>query len=408
MDCLLLGLILTAHAEEPVSPKEQDAPLTGALVGMGATPTADNQTRANGAIRPWGQLQTFATLFDQDVDPQADPAGYGDPEADPGFTLARARIGFDGLLPIGAVAAERMQLDYAIAVGVSAPYDALTPSNQDVQIIDAFARFTYELGNHPLSVSVGSQRVPFDRESLISSADLVFMERSAAAHWLGISQDVGAVAAQQVRLGSTPEASSLLLRLGAFNGEGSLYGDVDPGVLTSARLEFLHGDAYRTWSADKKPALGVGLAGMSRPSFAVGSNSWNADLLARYSLISVLGQFSANRITPLDSTIVAPAVSATTDRVGWFGQLSVWIPVRGESGLEVAGRYGSFDDATALTDAGEGRTLHAGLTWRNPLSGLDIGAGAILRSEAPELAYPNNTIRVWTQIRPTAKALKKS
>jgi hypothetical protein len=375
---------------------------------MGATPTADTQTRADGAIRPWGQLQTFVTVMDQDVDPQADPAGYGDPEADPGFTLARARIGFDGLLPIGDAAAQRMQVDYAIAVGVSAPYDVLTPSNEDVQIIDAFARFTYEFGSHPLSISVGSQRVPFDRESLISSADLVFMERSAAAHWLGISQDVGAVAGQQIRLGSAPEASSLLLRLGAFNGEGSLYGDVDPGVLTSARLEFIKGDAYRTWSADKKPALGIGLAGMTRPSFAIGSRSWNADLLARYSLVSVLGQFSANRITPLDSTIVAPAVSATTDRVGWFAQLSFWIPVRGESGVELSGRYGAFDDATALTDAGDGTTLHAGLTWRNPLSGVDLGAGAILRGEAEGLAYPNNTVRVWTQIRPTAKTLKKS
>ena len=48
------------------------------------------------APEPTVLLQTFATLFDQDEQRQADPAGYGDPEADIGFSVQRARVGLVG------------------------------------------------------------------------------------------------------------------------------------------------------------------------------------------------------------------------------------------------------------------------------------------------------------------------
>ena len=50
-----------------------------------AATAASNTTTT---LRPWVQVQTWATLMDQDRDLQADPASYGDPEDDVGFPFA--------------------------------------------------------------------------------------------------------------------------------------------------------------------------------------------------------------------------------------------------------------------------------------------------------------------------------
>ena len=138
----------------------------------------------------WGQLQTWATVSDQDEAVQADPATYGDPEADPGFTIARARFGIDGFLPLG----DRSccgQVDYAVSVGLGAPYDVLSTSDSDLQIVDAFGRWAnvYDFGT--TSIAAGVQRVPFSRDAMTSSARLVFQERAVGTAWLVPGRDAG-------------------------------------------------------------------------------------------------------------------------------------------------------------------------------------------------------------------------
>jgi hypothetical protein len=377
-----------------------EAPLTGGLVGAGLTNLASEETRAAGAMVPWGQLQTWATFWDQDVDPQADPAVYGDPEHDPGFTIVRARIGFDGLLPMGDSLAEHFQVDYGLSVGVGSPYDARTEPDEDVQLVDAFGRVTTPLGIHPLTVSMGMQRVPFTRSALMSSAQLLFQERAPSTNYIVPGREVGVVVGQELRFGES--GASALVRLGAYNGNGRLYGDTDPGGLLSARVEFSKGDTYRTWDPDREWALGVGLGLMQDSAFATRTTGLGADLVGRISVVTVSGEFVQRSIEPTDTTVVAPAVSATTDQFGLIGQLSVWIPIDGEHGIELGSRYASFDDARAFDDSGDVWLLHNGLTWRNPLPFMDIGFGFIHRAE-PHGALANDTVRMWTQFRPTAK-----
>lgn len=385
-------------AEGEEEPKSR--PVGGSLAGWGAVPIASDEERTEGLTHLWGQLQVWTTVWDQDVDPQADPATYGDPEADPGFSIHRGRLGFDGYVPMGDRKGKH-QVDYALSVGIAAPDDVLSTQETDVQLVDGFARWAMPYGLGVSSVALGLQRVPFSREAMMSSADLVFQEGAPSTTWLAPSRDAGALASQSLRLADGEDAAQLLLRAGLFNGSGDLFGDQGPGLLGAGRLELVIGDVYRTWSPKGKPALGIGTAALRDSDLSTLTTGLTADLIARYKVISLMGEVISSRITPTNTTAQDPVVVAETGRLGWLGQLSVYIPVskgKPPSGVEIAARYASFDDATAIDSSGDVSLLHAGATWRNLLPRVDIGAGYIHRAEAS--GTPNDTIRIWTQIRP--------
>lgn len=376
----------------------------GSLAGWGAVPIADDDARAHGVLDVWGQLQVWTTIVDQDVDPQADPATYGDPEADPGFTLRRARIGIDGYLPMKAFPG-RSQVDYAFALGVGAPYDVPSAIGgaadaSTVEIVDAFGRWALPTGAGVTSLAFGLQRAPFSRESGMSSADLVFEEVAVGTEWLAPSRELGVVAGQSVVFKDGELAPQVLLRGGLYNGGGDLVGDEGPGLLGTLRAEFSAGDTYRTWSADGDPALGVGAAFLRDGGPSTRTTSIEADLIGRFSLVTAMGELVSSTVEPTATDIAEPGVVTATSRIGWLGQLSVFVPVakgRG-SGIEVAGRYASYDDDTSVDTSGDVGILHAGATWRNLLPRVDVGAGYIHRIEVSNA--PNDTIRVWTQVRP--------
>jgi len=373
-----------------------DQGVGGALQSWSAVPIADEATRADGSLHIWGQLQTWATVADQDTDLQADPATYGDPEADPGFSVARARLGFDGFLPMGDRGCCG-QVDYAVSVGIGAPYDALSSApSGSVQMVDAFGRWAMPWKWGVTSVAAGMQRVPFGREAMMSSARLVFQERSVSTNWLAPSREVGAVVGQSVQFGEGgPQA---LLRAGLYNGNGSLFGDQDPGLMAALRAEFLYGDAYQTWSPDLSNALGVGGSLLQDNELPSDTASREVDLLARYKWVTVTGELITSRVTLGDTTVVAPEVFAETIRFGVNGQLSVYVPLPA-GGVEVAGRYSSFDDDRSVDNGGDVQIIHGGLSWRDALPGFDLGGGYIHREE--RAAVPNDTVRLWMQVRPS-------
>ncbi len=379
---------------------EGSGPVGGALAGWGAVPIADENERTGGTTHLWGQLQTWVTVWDQDADPQADPATYGDPEADPGFTLARAGLGIDGFIPMGDLQGAS-QIDYALSVGVGSPYDVLTPRIPDVQIVDAFGRWALPTGLGVTSLALGVQRIPFTREALMSSAHLVFQERSVTAAWLAPGREAGAILGQSLTFSDATDGPQLLLRLGAFNGNEDIFGDTDPGLLASGRLELIVGDTYRTWSAAKEPALGVGVAGMVDDELATTTTSLGADLIARYSLVTVMGEVVSSRVALGETDVVDPGLVDGVSRLGWLGQLSVYLPFDDDQGVELAGRFATFDDDVDIDNAGDVGILHAGATWRSPLPRLDVGVGFIHRMETDEVA--NDTIRIWTQVRPEGR-----
>lgn len=400
----LLAALMPLWSVPAIAADDDEAksrPVGGALAGWGAVPLASEDERADGATHLWGQLQVWTTVMDQDVDPQADPATYGDPEADPGFSIQRARLGIDGFVPMGD-GFGKMQVDYALSVGVQAPYDVLSTPDTDVQLVDGFGRWALPTGLGVTSLAFGSQRVPFSREAMMSSAHLVFQERSVSAHWLAPTLAVGAIAGQSFSLGQGEDAAQILVRLGAFDGgDGSLFGDGDPGLLVSGRAELILGDAYRTWSPKQKSAIGLGGAALQDRGIAVRTTSIEGDLLARYKIVTAMAEVITSSLTPVGSGVVDPALRGDVGRLGLLGQLSVYLPVKGPSGVEIAGRYSTFDDRTGVEDQGDVGILHAGATWRNLLPRTDVGAAFVHRTETDEVA--NDTVRLTVQIRPEGR-----
>jgi hypothetical protein len=371
----------------------------GALAGWGAVPVATREQRADGTTHLWGQIQVWTTVLDQDVDVEADPATYGDPEADPGLSIHRARIGLDGFLPMGDKLG-RNQVDYALALGIGAPYDVLSPVDTDVQLVDGFGRWALPTQVGTSSVAVGLQRVPFGRENGISSAFLPFQEGTVASNWMAPARGVGVVGGQSVRIGKGPDAPQVLARFGGFN-PGEVFGADGTDLLLDGRLEVTAGDTYRTFSFDLENALGVGVAGYVHQQPGLRTQAAEADLLARYKWFTLLGEVLTSTITPVDTDVQPPGVFGETGRFGWNAQLSAFVPVRAKSGVEIAANASSFDDATQFDTVGDVLIVHGGATWRNLLPKTDLGLGYIHRAETFAEA-PNDTLRLWFQVRPEA------
>ncbi|MBT3223903.1 MAG: hypothetical protein HN348_32955, partial [Proteobacteria bacterium] len=239
-------------------------------------------------IKPQLQLQTWITPWDQDQDPQADPAGYGDPEHDPGFLIKRFRTGFKGRFN---------RLDYSLLIGTSARYDVWEEASSGINIVDAYGRYTAETPIGPLGFTLGLQRVPFSREMLMSSKVLVFQERSVGTNWLNPLRDVGVVGGQTWVLPGE-SGSQLTLRAGVFNGNGDEFGDIDPGVLVVGRLEYTMGDTYRTWSTSGENAVGVAVSGMMNTEMATTTQAANVDGMGRVGPVTLLFEGTFSTIKP--------------------------------------------------------------------------------------------------------------
>src|SRR5690606_6944733 len=67
-------------------------------------------------------------------------------------------------------------------------------------------------------------------------------------------------------------------------------------------------------------------------------------------------------------------------------------------GLEIGVRGEVFDDSIDLRDNGDLALIFGGLTWRDPLPGLDVGLGYIHRAELAGRTLDNDTVRLWVQV----------
>lgn len=351
-------------------------------------------------ITPLVQLQLWGTVFDQDASAQADPAGYGDPEHDPGFSLSRARVGFEG---------HHGALDFQVDLGLSAPYDAVRATEQggpSLGFVNAFGRGTTELGPGTARVAFGLVRVPFTRERILSSRQLTFQERSVGSTWLGPSQDLGVLLDYELDIGAR-------VQVGVYNGGGDVFGDDNGGVLVAGRLEYARGETYRTYGEADGLDLGVAAAAYYNDDVATDTLGLEADAVVRVWRVSLLAEVVGTTITPTSSTIDLPDVYAKTSRMGITGQLSYWQPMDDStadaaerSGIEIAARLGTFDDNRALSDNGDVAIVHAGATWRNVTPGVDVGAAFIHREELGGRSLPNDTVRVTGQLRWPIRAVR--
>ncbi len=340
------------------------------------------------APTPSGLIQVFGTLYDQDMDPVADPASYGDPEDDPGFKIRRARIGLAG---------DDNGVRYDVTVGYSSGYDAVAPSTSDsIQLITAEAGYRLAKG---LWVQGGVQKVPVSRTFLMSASQLALGDRAVASNWTIPGRDVGATI--DGTLGSKKDGGFKgRLRAGAYNGavtQGStLRGDDNPGLLVAVRAEGMYGPGhtYRTWGEVDSFTIGFGGDFWTDKALSTETTGYGGDVIVRVAGLAALVEAHWHTIKPANSDIVGPAVLADTPRMGLTGQLgySVWM-------LEPVVRYSMLDDHTEFEDNGDVGIVEGGLTWHS--AGDDVRAGVLYahRQERGGTELDNDTARAWMQLR---------
>jgi hypothetical protein len=339
-----------------------------------------NVLENNLVLQPTARVQVWSTAFDMDEDPQADPSSYGDPEADIGFSIRRARIGLTGNM--GGTF-------WRVSMGTGAPYDGLSTSEDLIQIVDAYGGYRFGEKRNT-TIAAGIVPVPFARETLMSSLDLTFKERGVGTIWTSPIRDVGVMfdTTQGIFRG----------RAGVYNGNGNILGDNNDGVMGAARVELASGDTYRTYSPDGEAAYGVALSALYNDDISTNTLGLNADALARVGPITATVGITRNATSPKDDLIAAPTVVSDTTAIGFTGQLSAGFPLL-DGGLEIAARYSSLDDATQLKDNGDVSIVHVGANFHDIAPGIDLGAGYILRLERQGRSVNNDTVRIWTQFR---------
>lgn len=378
----LMALSTTATAGHDDNDAEDDAPRKG----LHHQPFGHHPPLP----MPFIQLQTWATAWDQDEDPQADPGGYGDPEHDPGFSIPRTRLGFAGNWGF---------VQYGLTVGTTRPYDAVSPAANPFDLIDAWGgvKFSHSLGS--VEAAIGSHKIPFSREGLMSSSDLVFQERAVSTNWLSPLRDAGASASASIKW--------FTLSAGIYNGNGDILGDNDPGLLSVGRLELnIGGDAYTTQANDN--ALGIGFSVLNNDQLSTSTLAVNVDLLARVKGFTLIAEGNRTVIAPKDDTTLrAPEVPAQTTRLGGFIQVGYHFQLPTLGAIEPAVRFGVLDDASHLTNNGDVGVIHSGLSWREPLPMIDVGAVYIHRLELAGRPIDNDTFRIFVQVKyPPKKAFE--
>ncbi|MGC6492386.1 MAG: porin [Myxococcota bacterium] len=353
---------------------------TGALAQDSARDTPELH-RLSEQTAPWVsptlQLQSWFTAWDQDENPQADAGGYGDPEHDTGFTIPRARIGLGGAYKM---------VSFRLLAGTSRAVDALQDDPAPFELVAGWVRTTFDTGSGSVILTLGSHQAPFSREMQISSNDLIFQERSVSTNWLAINRDLGFSARYAYKWFS--------LAGGVYNGGGNLWGDDDPGLRVAARADVhIGGDTYRTNASDS--AFGFGAAYMFDKRFTTTTQRVGVDMLARYKGLTLLAEATLNRLDPDDTPVILPPdVPEVTQRLGGFAQVSYYreLPL---GAIEPAVRFSYLDDATHLQDNGDVGILHGGVSWREPIPFVDIGAGYIHRMEFQGAAVDNDSVRAW-------------
>ena len=190
-------------------------------------------------VDPHILTQVWATAYDQDENKQADPAGYGDPEDDRGFKLRRARAGFSGA---------DEAFFYGVVFGMSSGADGLAQSSGTVGIVDAYAGWEFRPN---LRLTTGVQKVPFGREQLMSSSDLVFQERSVISGHIAPGRELGMLLSAQ--------AGRADVSVGVFNGNGSIVGDDNDGLLYAVRAAYSQGGGgLETYGAVDQASVSFG------------------------------------------------------------------------------------------------------------------------------------------------------
>lgn len=328
------------------------------------------------APTPVGLLQLWGTVYDMDQDPQADASGIGDPEDDAGLKVKRARVGFQDTAG---------PLMYRLTLGVSAPYDGFNHEGEEIGIVDAVMGYRVAPS---FVLQAGRSKIPFSRDQMMGAADLTFQERGLGAEYIVPDRALGAVA-----IGIFGDFKA---QLGVFNSSTDLFGDDSQGKTAILRAETSLGerDTYAFWGGPGRGAsLGFGASGLWTDDVTTRTFAAGGDVLLRVRGLAMMLDGSWSKVSPFDSTEGTPGVFAPTTRLAVTTQVSYSVGI-----IEPAIRFSGYDDSS-LGKYGHvlaGVVVHGGTNT----AGYDrfrLGAGYEMRLE--EQGIPNDTVRLWTQVK---------
>ena len=327
-------------------------------------------------LEPALLTQVWLTAFDQDVSEQSDPAGYGDPEDDQGFKLRRARVGFSG---------SDGDFHYGLVFGMSSGADGLAYSDGTVGIVDAFGGWSL---HSDLTVLGGVQKVPFGRESLLSSGELVFQERAVTSNHLAPGRELGLLA-KSTAFGAD-------IQLGVFNGNGAITGDDNDGLMYAVRLGYNVGEASseRTFGVVDSLLLSVAGNAFYDQGAATNTLAYGGDILLRWSGLAILAEVHLATIEPGETSVDVPDVSTSTQRFGAIAQAG-WTFGQWEPAVRVE----LFDDDQSMDDNGDIMKITAGITGHFAEDTVRAGLSYDHREEMGGQALANDTARLFFQMR---------
>ena len=339
-----------------------------------------------------GRIQVRATLFDMDEPESNDPVVYGDPNLREGFSIRRARIGVAG--------SWKGFLNFELNGGWDNRYDATGHSPAGgLMLRDAWfgltpvAAFGFELGQG---------HVPFGRQPVTSSAELVLPERSMAAALMSPDREPGLV----IRGALGPKEASKALPVDGFkyaisitNGATGFQGDPDPKPRLAGRVQL---DLFSSWhdveSGYDQPGFGLSLGGSGYHNWALEANTlaFAADFGVRIWRVTLQGELMYAKATPTFDIEGIPELLSERQALGWYVQASVVVV---PDWLEIAGRVEGYDDNRALNDAGDRLDIWGGVTLPLLDGRLKTQFFYVHRSELDAHKTPNDTLMLQVQAR---------
>ena len=189
-------------------------------------------------------------------------------------------------------------------------------------------------------------------------------------------------------------------RAGVFNGNNNILGDDNYGLLYAGRLEFGRGQQYISFDPKGGTHGGLALNAMYNDDVATSELKLSADGTLLIGPINIMGEYTFNQASsPPIPRWLPPTSSMRRTSGAAYVQVSGLIKTGNVGHLELGVRGEIFDDNTKLDDNGDLAIVYVGATWRDPLPSVDLGIGYIHREELHGTTVPNDTVRVWTQVR---------
>ena len=277
-----------------------------------------------------------------------------------------------------------------------------TEADLRLPLRDAYVTWS---GLRDVNVRFGQGKVPFNRQRVVSSSALQFVDRSRSNAEFNLDRDVGVQLLSNDLLGL---GGRLAYNLGVFGGDGrNRTGPLNDGVLAVARLQWAPLGGFADLveadiARDARPRLAFQVAGAWNRStvrarstfdatYALGPYDYahaNADVLFKWRGLSVHGEFLYREAVGTRRR-VGPDGKTEISRSGWGYHAQVGYMV-GER-LELVGRVGEVVPLGELTGVKRAGEYGGGVNWYFQDHAFKLQAdafwltGAIFRDGHPQV-----------------------